>query len=1161
MDLSFQVEEIRAGEYRVTLSAPDFLGILSVITGHFTASGLNFIQGSLESDGKTVFGSFEISSFSSSPDWPGIQNGLEQLIQKSLDSKTKEVKQELQEKIVYFLRSHKEIYREDLHPIQMEIDQKRSKKETVVEIISQDTPAFLYELSHSLATLKLNVTKIQFRTLHGKIHDTLWLTDAQGEKIVSETQLKILQWAVLITKHFTHLLPKTPDPQSALEQMDRLSHELFQRSDFNKILLILKRSRFLKDLSRVLGSSKTIWEDFVRTQKEAIFNILVDHRALKVKKDRAKMRKELIRFLGTAQSFEEKISRMSEFRDKEIFRAELRHILGQVTYAGEFAEEFSDLAEVIVEVLFDILWKEMLASSYYCPGVESREWSVMGLGKLGGRELGFASDLEILFVYSGIDDPASEEFEKITAFFCQMVKKASTLIQKTDDDVFAMDLRLRPYGQQGPLAVSYREFKKYYSPLGAAWDYERQAMTKLRFISGSEKLGEQIMKSRDEFVYGKYRFRLEETAIIRTRQQKELVEKGRINVKYSAGGLLDVEYLVQSLQIIYGSDHQAVRDPHTLRTLFSLYEIKAVAADEYERLQSSYIFLRSLVNALRIVRGNANDLHLPLENTTEFIQLGRRMGYEGEDFQIQKDFSSAIALAMQNASMLYQSGIQRLREKGAAFSEVEVAENPIPFNLDELLRGEWDAEFRKDLLKAGFSFPEIAARNLKKIAPSVLSFKNLSHFLRNLWPFWKEVADPDLALEGLTQCVLSHKQPDDFWRKTEYFSKQGRVFIRLLGLGGYFAKLLSHHHDWLLWIENEKEYDLQKTIDSLQEIRSMDFLSGLRGIKHRETLRLAILEGILPNVPLPAIYHAYSYLADGLVRETARLSGMQNFQIIALGKWGGKELNFSSDIDFMICSDVNSDLKTVEEKVMTFIEALRAGESWEFLFRPDLRLRPRGEEGPLWMKKENYLEHYSERALIWEYQALLKARLAAGDLLNESFIRELENLIYSERWTPLAFESLSEMKKRYEEAIAARGEAETHVKLGSGGIRDIEFSIQAIQLKNGMKHPDLRTGETLKALEKIKSLKLLPEKDCETLKEGYFFLRRIENRLQLFENRQAFNIPKHPRRKWWLAKAMGYSASTQEAAVDAFVRDFDRLRASCRQVFERIYYQKNQGVK
>lgn len=1159
MDLNFQVEEIRAGEFRILLSAPDFLGFLSVITGHFTASGLNFIQGNLESHQNVVSGSFEVSSFTPSPDWPSIRKALEQRIQKSLDSKSEEVKQEIQGDIVRFLRTHKEIYREDLNPIQMEIDQKRSEKETVVEIISQDTPAFLYELAHSLATLQLNVTKIQIRTLHGKAHDTLWLTDVQGQKIVSESQLKTLQWAVLIAKHFTHLLPKTPDPQSALEQMDRLSRELFQRSDFNKILLILKRSRFLKDLSRVLGSSKTIWEDFVRTQKEAIFNILVDHRALKVKKDRSRMRKELIRFLSSAQSFEEKISRLNEFRDKEIFRAELRHILGQVTYAGEFAEEFSDLAEVIVEVLFDVVWKEMLSSSLSFPGIESIEWSVMGLGKLGGRELGFASDLEILFVYSDADDPASEPARKKAAFFCYLVKQASALIQKNDDDVFAMDLRLRPYGQRGPLAVSFPEFKKYYSALGAAWDYERQAMTKLRFISGAQPLGEKIMNARDEFVYGKYRFRLEETAVIRMRQQKELVEKDRVNVKYSSGGLLDVEYLVQSFQIVYGSDHVSVRDPHTLRTLFSLYEIKAIAADEYEKLQSAYIFLRSLVNALRIVRGNANDLHLPSENTNEFTQLGRRMGYEGDDFQIQKEFSFAIASAMQNASTLYQSGILRLKEKGASVLEVRMDENPIPFNLDELLREEWDDEFRKELLKAGFSFPEIAARNLKRISPSVLSFKYFAHFLRNIWPFWKEVADPDLALEGWTQCVLAYKQPDDFWKKTKCLSQRGRVFIRLLGLGGYFAKLLSHHPDWLLWIENEKEYDLQKTIQSLQEIRSMDFLSGLRGIKHRETLRLAIIEGILPNAPLPAIYQAYSFLADGLVHETARLTGLQRFQIIALGKWGGRELNFSSDIDFMVRMEADPDSLPLQDKMMTFFEALRAGESWEFLFRPDLRLRPRGEEGPLWMKKENYLNHYENRALIWEYQALLKARISAQDFTDETLIPDLERLVYAERWTPLAFESLSEMKKRYEEAIEARGETDTHVKLGSGGIRDIEFSIQAIQLKQARQYPELRTGETLKALEKIKSLKLLPEKDCEILKEGYFFLRKIENRLQLFENRQAFNVPKHPRRRLWLAKAMGYSASNRESVVDAFERDFNRIKGECRRIFEQIYYQKRLG--
>jgi glutamate-ammonia-ligase adenylyltransferase len=192
---------------------------------------------------------------------------------------------------------------------------------------------------------------------------------------------------------------------------------------------------------------------------------------------------------------------------------------------------------------------------------------------------------------------------------------------------------------------------------------------------------------------------------------------------------------------------------------------------------------------------------------------------------------------------------------------------------------------------------------------------------------------------------------------------------------------------------------------------------------------------------------------------------------------------------------------------------------------------------------------------VWEYQALIKARPAAGQkAMGERLLKDLEPLVYRKEWTEHQLERFREIKHRFEAMTRSRGETETNVKMGRGGIRDIEFSVQAIQLRHAFQQPSLRQQNTLDALEAIRRLNLLEELDCETLRQGYLFLRGIEDYLHLYDNRREFNIPGEKRKLRALARTLGFSDSDQEKAGDRFLSQFQRTRHACRELFERIFF-------
>jgi glutamate-ammonia-ligase adenylyltransferase len=241
-----------------------------------------------------------------------------------------------------------------------------------------------------------------------------------------------------------------------------------------------------------------------------------------------------------------------------------------------------------------------------------------------------------MFIYDGKGHTTGPKEVAAAEFFEKLVQLFLGAVHARREGIFNIDLQLRPYGKAGSMAVALPAFRHYFSPQGPAWAYERQALVKLRPVAGDAELGRQIEAMRDEFVYSGEPFDVIAMRAMRERQIRHLVAGGTFNAKYSPGGLLDVEYLVQGLQINHGPGDPGLRLTNTREALAALAERGILPPEEYNRLRRAHTFLRWLIDTLRVVRGNAKDLTIPPFGSDEFEYLTRRLRY-GEDIERLRD--------------------------------------------------------------------------------------------------------------------------------------------------------------------------------------------------------------------------------------------------------------------------------------------------------------------------------------------------------------------------------------------------------------------------------------------------------------------------------------------------------------------------------------------
>jgi glutamate-ammonia-ligase adenylyltransferase len=533
-----------------------------------------------------------------------------------------------------------------LYPIEITIDNKLSERYTVLRLETIDTVGFLYEFTNALSLTHTYIARMVVQSSGRRVDDLLYVNDEAGKKIKDPEKQRELRTAAVLIKHFTHLLPRSPNPAAALLHFREFLAQLFARPGWPDELASLERPEVMENLARLLGVSDFLWDDFMRMQYANLFPVVSDTRALETAKNRTVLQLELekvlaIVHLGPQPTRNEALWRkaLNEFKDREMFRIDMRHILGHTREFWDFSEELTDLTEVVVNAAYHLTGEDLRAihGTPRLPGGSLSQMTVLALGKCGGRELGFASDIELMFVYSGEGYTDGSRPMAASVFYEKVVQNFLKAIRARQEGIYQVDLRLRPYGKSGSLAVSLDSFKRYYAPSGPAWAYERQALVKLRPIAGDEDLGELLCDLRDEYTYNGAPFDVTAMRAMRERQVRHLVTAGKFNAKYSPGGLVDIEYLIQGLQITHGAANPALRQTNIRKAMEALNAAGILNDEDYAKLHKAHTFLRWLIDSMRVVRGNSKDVTVPPFGSEEFAFLARRLRYSNDLNRLRDD--------------------------------------------------------------------------------------------------------------------------------------------------------------------------------------------------------------------------------------------------------------------------------------------------------------------------------------------------------------------------------------------------------------------------------------------------------------------------------------------------------------------------------------------
>ncbi len=543
-----------------------------------------------------------------------------------------------------------------LAPVQIRFDNQASPTSTAMDIRSTDTPAFLYAFALALSMRGLYIHQARFEHVGNELHDRFFVRGRHGRKIESKAEQQELLVTATLAKQFTQHLIWAPDPTKALESFDQFLDQLFRDARGKKTLAFLSKKATLPLLARLLGTSDYLWEDFVRRQHANLLPILDAYRDQPLVRTRRQLALALRRQLARANTDDRRRTILNRFKDQELFRIDMKHLLDRKTTLPDFSRALTNLAEAILEqAVADCA--ASLVRRHGAPRLGLRTpcpLAIFAMGKFGGRELGYASDIEVLFVYGGAGRTSGRQPLDLSEYYERLVHLLFQWIESKQEGIFRLDVRLRPHGGKGLLANTLEELRRYYSQSGLAAPFERQALTKLRFVCGDPALGRQVETHRDAFVYSNQPWDLAAALSLRRQQIKELTEPGRINVKYSPGGIVDIEYTAQYLQVMQGHAVTDLRTPNTLEALAATERHRILPAGEARALREAYLFLRSVIDALRIVRGHAKDLVLPDTGSDEFIFLARRMGYTEDDWQGGANTLAAdIARHMEQARMIY----------------------------------------------------------------------------------------------------------------------------------------------------------------------------------------------------------------------------------------------------------------------------------------------------------------------------------------------------------------------------------------------------------------------------------------------------------------------------------------------------------------------------
>ena len=774
-----------------------------------------------------------------------------------------------------------------------------------------------------------------------------------------------------------------------------------------------------------------------------------------------------------------------------------------------------------------------LAAAFELAGGDGTGLAVIAMGKCGGNELNYVSDVDVIFVAR-----ADEHLDVGT-------RVAARLMEICGQVAWPVDAALRPEGSRGALVRTLASHLAYYTKWARTWEF--QALLKARPAAGDLNLGREWLEALQPLIWHAAE-RPEAVPDIRAMRQRivEAVPRAERDreIKRGPGGLRDIEFAVQLLQLVHGRADESLRSPSTLDALRALSHGGYVGRAAGEALDRAYQFLRTVEHRLQLQK--LRRTHLVPADPEGQRWLAHALGYRAGSGQDAVERFRADWLAM-------ATEVRRLHAK-LLYRPLLDAVARVPG--DDLRLTPDAARLRLEAL--GYADPAGALRHIEALTGGV---SRTAAIQRQLLPvLLSEFADAPEPDRGL----LAYRQVSEKLGATPWYLRllrdEGPVALRLsrlLGLSRYVTDLLARDPEALRLLADDAEL-APRPRETLRDgfaaaaARHGDpvaAIAAVRALRRRELFRIACAD-LLGLVDLTAVGGALADVTDATLAAALAVTNRTGlpFTIIGVGRLGGYEVSYSSDADVLFVYD--GDRGSAAHEVAEELRRLLAAPAPDPPLGVDADLRPEGRQGPLVRSLAAYTQYYDRWAHVWEAQALLRARYVAGDAaLAQRFLELAGRIRYpAGGLTREQVTEIRRIKARVDSERLPRGaDPALHAKLGRGGLADIEWTVQLLQLRYGDQVPELRTTRTLPALEAARRAELVDGADALALSRAWTLASRVRNALMLVRGRPTDELPRHG------PELAGVVRILRAPEAGAFVDDYLRTARRARQVFERLF--------
>jgi glutamate-ammonia-ligase adenylyltransferase len=827
-----------------------------------------------------------------------------------------------------------------------------------------------------------------------------------------------------------------------------------------------------------------------------------------------------------------------------------RDATGSVT-VEEVGAEMADLASATLSAGLAVALATLPEDAAPC------RLAVLGMGKAGGRELNYVSDVDVVFVAEALEGTADDAALKTAT------RLASEMMRVCAEVAWPVDAGLRPEGGAGPLVRTLASHEAYYRRWASTWEF--QALLKARPLAGDLALGRAYVDTVEPLVWraSERKGFVEDVQAMRRRVEGTLKgDRAAREVKLGPGGLRDVEFAVQLLQLVHGRADDSVRSGTTLVALEQLAAGGYVGREDARHLAEAYRWLRTVEHRLQLHRLRRTHLLPAADDEVGLRRLARAVGYRKDVLQ---------TFARERAG--YGREVRRLHEK-LFYRPLLGAVARLPAEQARLT----PAAAKARLEALGFAEPAVALRHLEALTSGVSRRAVIQQTLLPAMLGWfADAADPDAGLKSFRQVSDTLGGTPWYLRLLRDEGQAAERLAHLLASSRFVADLLGRAPEAVRLLASDEELRprprevLERAFVQVARRREdwEGTVAAARGMRREELLRVACADvlGMLDLAQVGAALSdvAAAVLAAALETATRKVAAERRapipvrIAVLAMGRLGGREQGYGSDADVLFVHEAlpgttEADAASAAHAVAHEVRRLLALPAPDPPLVVDADLRPEGKQGPLSRSLASYAAYYARWSSVWEAQALLRAAPLVGDAdLAARFLETVDPVRYPPGGpTPEQVREIRRIKARMEVERMPKGvDPRLVLKMGPGGLADVEWVVQLLQLRAAHEVEALRTPATLPALHAAREAQLLEPDDADVLETAWTLTARVRDALVLVRGKAAVSLPSSGRELDGVARSLGYPASSQGDFLDDYRRTTRRARA----VVERVFYE------